>query len=118
MAVNLDLLLQSTIFDVWAVPVTFVPHASQPLAGSYAGRGILNTYNSDVMGMDNHIYSDQRTILDIRESEFSVLPRQKDHVIIPFDCNGAPKGEYEVTDTTSDGGGQTMLEIRQITTRV
>ncbi|WP_028164120.1 hypothetical protein [Bradyrhizobium elkanii] len=117
MAVNLDVLLQASIFDVWAVPVTFVPFASQPMAGSYQGRGILNTYSADVMGMDHHIYSDQRTILDIRESEFSVLPQQNDHVIIPADCNGVPKGEYQVTDTTSDGGGQTVLELKKIDTR-
>jgi hypothetical protein len=117
MAVNLDGLLQSAIFDFWSVPCTFVPLASQPAAGSYAGRGIYNTYEMDVQGLDGSIYSDQRTIFDIRDSEFSVIPLQKDDVIIPFDCNGAPLGEYEIIDTTSDGGGQTMLTMRKVQTK-
>ena len=116
MAVNLDVMLQSPIFDVWSVPVTFVPFVSQPGAGSYSGRGILNTYSIDVAALDGSILSEQRTILDIRESEFVILPQQNDHVIIPADCNGVPKGEYQITDSVSDGGGATMLTIRKIVT--
>jgi hypothetical protein len=116
MAVNLDVLLQSPIFDFWAVPVTFVPLKSQPMAGGYPGRGILNTFSADVIGLDGSQYSDQRTILDIREAEFSVLPQQNDHVIIPQDCNGVPKGEWQIVDAVSNGGGQTMLSIRKYET--
>ncbi|MCP3471418.1 hypothetical protein NLM33_18750 [Bradyrhizobium sp. CCGUVB1N3] len=116
MAVNLDVLLQSPIFDFWAVDCTFVPLKSQPSAGSYPGRGILNTYSTDVTALDGSLYSDQRTILDIRESEFAALPMQNDHVIIPVDCNNVPKGEYQIVDAVSDGGGQTMLTIRKYET--
>ncbi|MGY8661773.1 hypothetical protein Q3C01_05310 [Bradyrhizobium sp. UFLA05-109] len=113
MAINLDVLLQSPIFDFWAVDCTFVPIKSQPSVGNYSGRGILNTYSTDVTALDGALYSDQRTILDIRESEFAVLPMQNDHVIIPVDCNNVPKGEYQIVDAVSDGGGQTMLTIRK-----
>ncbi|KYK50061.1 hypothetical protein A1D31_22375 [Bradyrhizobium liaoningense] len=116
MAVNLDVLLQGPIFDFWAVPVTFKPLVSQPGAPDFQARGILNTYSLDVAGLDGQIYSDQRTILDIRESEFSVLPEQNDHVIIPLDCNKVPRGEYQIVDASSDGGGQTMLTIRKYET--
>ena len=116
MAINLDVLLQSRIFDFWAVQVTFMPIKSQPSGGSYIGRGILNTYSTDVMALDGSMYSDQRTILDIRESEFSVMPIQNDHVIIPVDCNDVPKGEYVIVDLVSDGGGQTMLTIKKYET--
>ena len=116
MAVNLDVLLQSPIFDFWAVPVTFMPYASQPSGANYQGRGILNRYSADVQALDGSMYSDQRTILDIRESEFAVLPIQNDHVIIPLDCNGVPKGEYQIVDASSDGGGATMLTIRKYET--
>jgi hypothetical protein len=116
MAVNLDVLLQSPIFDFWSVPVTFIPIKSQPAAGSYPGRGILNTYSVDVQALDGSLYSDQRTILDIRESEFSILPSQNDHVVIPQDCNGVAKGEWQIVDAVSDGGGQTMLTIRKYET--
>ena len=116
MAVNLDVLLQDPIFEFWAVPATFTPLASQPGAPAYQGRGILNTYSVDVAAMDGSIYSDQRTILDIRETEFATLPQQNDHVTIPKDCNGVPKGEYQIVDASSDGGGQTMLTIRKYET--
>jgi len=114
MAVNLDVLLQKPVFDFWAVPVTFMPKVSQPAVTSFEGRGILNTYPLDVVGIDNSIFSDQRTILDIRDSEFAVQPLQGDHLNIPADCNGVPKGEYEILDADSDGGGQTMLTIRKV----
>jgi hypothetical protein len=116
MAVNLDVLLQSPIYDFWAIPVTFIPLASQPSAGSYPGRGILNTYSTDVQMLDGSLYSDQRTILDIRESEFSIMPIQKDHVVIPVDCNNVPKGEYVIVDLVSNGGGETMLTIKKFET--
>jgi hypothetical protein len=116
MAVNFDVLLQSPIFDFWSVPVTFAPLVSQPGQPSFQGRGILSTYSIDVEAADNTIYSDQRTILDIRESEFGVMPQQNDHVTIPRDCNGVAKGEYQIIDASSDGGGQTMLTIRKYET--
>jgi hypothetical protein len=116
MAINLDVLLQAPTFDFWAVPVTFMPLASQPGAGNYPGRGILNTYSTDLLALDGSMYYDQRTILDIRESEFSVMPIQKDHVVIPVDCNDVPKGEYVIVDLVSNGGGQTMLTIKKFET--
>ncbi|UGY21513.1 hypothetical protein HU675_0045255 [Bradyrhizobium septentrionale] len=116
MAVNLDVLLQGPIFDFWAVPVVFKPIKSQPGQPDYTRRGILNTYSLDVAGLDGQLYSDQRTILDIRESEFDVLPQQDDHLVIPLDCNDVPRGEYQIVDASSDGGGQTMLTIRKFET--
>lgn len=118
MAVNLDVLLQQAIFDFWSIDCTIIPAVSQPAAASYAARGILNTYDIDVAADDGSIVSEQRTIFDIRISEFSILPQQQDHVVIPFDCNGAPKGEYEILDTDDNGGGQIKLTIRKIKTAV
>ena len=113
MAVDIDTLLQKPVFDFWSVPCTFVPKVSQPTVASYLSRGIFNTYELDIAGLDNSIISDQRTIFDIRQAEFLVLPLQGDHVIIPFDCNGQPLGEYEILDADSDGGGQICLTIRK-----
>ena len=45
-----------------------------------------------------------------------VLPAQNDHVTIPLDCNNVPKGEYQIVDACSDGGGSTMLTIRKYET--
>jgi hypothetical protein len=107
----MDVLLQSPIFDFWAVPCTFLT-----AQGTIQGRGIFGTYSNDVAALDGSIYSDQRTILDIRESEFAELPRQNDHVIIPRDENGVDRGEWVIIDASSNGGGQTMLTIRKYET--
>jgi len=111
-APNLDILLQKLIFDFWAIPCTFLPYASQPSLASYAGRGILGTYEIDVEALDGSIFSDQRTIFDVRESEFAVALLQGDHIVIPYDCNGVPKGEYEILDVDNNGGGQLCCTIR------
>jgi hypothetical protein len=116
MAINLDVLLQSPIFDFWAVPVTFLPYASQPGAGSYLGRGIPNRYVADVTALDGSIYTDERYICDIRESEFAVMPAQDDHLVISQDCNGVNQGEWQIVDKSSNGGGQTMLTLRRYET--
>ena len=113
---NFDVLLQSSVFDLYAVPVTFTPLKSQPGQAAYQGRGILGTYTEPIEALDGSIFADQRTILDIRESEFAVLPQQDDHCTIPLDCNGVPRGEYQIIDATSNGGGQTMLTIRKYET--
>ena len=116
MAVNIDVLLQASIFDFWAISCTFLPYKSQPGAEGYGGRGIFGTYSSDVQALDGSIYSDQRTILDIRESEFAVLPMQNDHVVIPIDANDVPRGEWVIIDASSNGGIVTMLTIRRYET--
>jgi hypothetical protein len=116
MAVNFDVLLQSTVFDFYAVPVTFTPLASQPGAPAYSGVGIFSTYEDDVAALDGSIFANQRTLLDIRESDFAVLPQQGDHCTIPLDSNGRPLGEFEVIDVSSHGGGQTALKIRKYET--
>jgi hypothetical protein len=116
MSVNLDILLQASVFDFWAIPATFVPVVSQPGAPSYPGRGIYNTWDIDVAAEDGSIFNDQRTLFDIRISEFDVVPQQKDHVVIPFDANGRPLGEFEIIDAADNGGGQIALTIRKVET--
>lgn len=116
MPVNLDVLLQASVFDFWAIKATFIPVASQPGAPSYSGRGIYNTWDIDVAAEDGSIYSDQRTLFDVRKSEFAVPPRQNDHVIIPFDCSNQPLGEYQIIDVDDNGGGQLYLTIRKVET--
>jgi hypothetical protein len=112
MPVNLDILLQSPIFDFWAVPATFIPATGAP----FAGRGIYNTWEIDVPSEDGTIYSDQRTVFDIRKSEFVVLPKQDDRIDIPFDCSNLPLGLFQIIDVDDNGGGQLYLTIRKIQT--
>ena len=101
--------------DMFAVPITVNPIASQPGQPAYSARGIYLTGPTDVQMLDGSIFSDQATILDVRDAEYSGgPPMQGDRITIPFDCNGAPLGEFEVIDADRDGGGLTTLTLRAI----
>jgi hypothetical protein len=111
--VNFSTLVYGPAFDMFARPVTFYPYVSQPAGGSYLARGIFSTRSLDVVGLDGAIFSDQQTILDIREVEFSVLPLQLDRCYIgPADA-GPAEGEFEITNASTNGGGETTLVLRK-----
>lgn len=114
MAVNFSTDVYLPCQDIFSVPCTFHPIFSQADGASYPGRGIYDTRQLDVMGEDGSIYSDQQTIFDIRTAEYAVLPQQKDRVTIPFDCNGVPLGDFEIIDTTLNGGGELTLTLRKV----
>lgn len=114
MAVNFSTLVYLPNFDMFARSITITPLASQPGLPAYSARGIYNTRAIDVQAEDGSIISDQQTIVDVRDEEFSVIPDQLDRVYIPFDADGGPDlGEFEVTDTEPNGGGETTLVLRK-----
>jgi hypothetical protein len=101
-------------YAVFSRQITIDPLVSQPGHQAYLARGIYNTVAIDVMALDGSIVSEQRTILDILDADFSVMPVQHDRVIIPADGTIPPLGDFEITDTKSNGGGETTLDIRKI----
>jgi hypothetical protein len=111
--VNFSTMVKLPCQDMFAVPITVTPLVSQPGGAAYPARGIFNTGSTDVVMEDGSMYSDQQTILDVRDAEFGVVPIQGDLINIPQDCNGAPLGDFEVTDRFADGGGQTTLTLRR-----
>jgi hypothetical protein len=119
MAVNFSTLVYLPNFDTFARPITITPLASQPGAPAYAARGIYDTRALDVQAEDGSIVGDQQTIIDILDVEFSVIPEQLDRINVPYDVNaGAALGDFEITNTESDGGGETTLVLRKIKTAV
>jgi hypothetical protein len=113
MAVDFSSLVYLPNFDLWARSVTITPIASQPGAPAYTNRGIYSTRAVDVPSEIGAIISDQETILDIREIEYSVLPAQGDLIDIPQEGNIPAAGMFEVTDASTNGGGETTLAIRR-----
>jgi hypothetical protein len=111
--VNFSSLLYGPAFDVFARPVTFYPVVSQPAGASYTGRGYYKSGPIDVQTLDGAIYSDQQTILDIRDVEFAVLPQQGDRLYIDEADAGPALGEFEVADTDTLDGGTTVLTLRK-----
>ena len=118
MAIDFSLMVYLQCQDVFGRSVTFTPLASAPGAPSYTLRGIITTRPLMVetaAGMA--VLSDQETILDIREREFAVTPKQGDLIDIPVE-NGITDmvGSYEVTDAAWNGGGEVTLSLRRLVT--
>jgi hypothetical protein len=113
MAVNFSTLIYMPTQDVFGRPVTF----TSSLGNSYSGtnRGIYDSRSLNVLLEDGSILSDQQTILDIRASEFSILPVQGDVIDIPAEpTTGLPAlGQYEITDVFHNGGGEVTLTLKR-----
>jgi hypothetical protein len=108
--INFSALVYGSCMDTFAIDVTFMT----TLNGTFINRGIFTTRELNVLAENNSIYSDQQTILDIRESEFPIMPVQGDHVMIDKDCNGAYRGEFVIVDSSDNGGGETTLTLRKL----
>jgi hypothetical protein len=102
--------------DIFGRTITVTPLVSQPNAPAYAARGIYSTTPTDVEAEDGSIFSDTRTILDIVEAEFTVLPLQGDRIYIGPDSGLPEVGTFLVTDVDSNGGGETTLSLQRVVT--
>lgn len=118
MAVDFSTLLYSQCQNVYARNVTITPIASAPGAPAYSARGIFGKRPVDVMtevGMA--MISTAQTIFDIRDVEFfdagRALPQQGDLINIPAEGRIPAEGDFEVVSTSSNGGGETTLDIRE-----
>lgn len=114
MAVDFSSQVYLPCYDTFARAITVSPLMSQAGQPAYAARGIFDTRDIDVVALDGSIVSEQRTILDIREIEFAILPRQGDQVAIPAEGALLDEGLWEVIDTSRNGGGETTLTLRRI----
>jgi hypothetical protein len=113
MAINMSTLVYGPCQEVFGRPVNF----SSTLGNSFSGanRGIYDSRTLNVLLEDGSILSDQQTILDIRTSEFGVLPVQGDVIDIPPEpISGLPAlGTYEITDVFHNGGGEVTLSLKR-----
>jgi len=115
--INFSADIYKICMDTYSGIVTFYPLKSQPGAAAYDARGIYGTEAVDIMGEDGSIISDQRTILDIREVEYQVLPQQGDLVFLAagnFAAQITEDATYEILDADTNGGGETTLSIRKL----
>lgn len=112
MPLNFSTLVYLPVYDYFARPVIFTPVGG----GSYSARGVFDTDDIDVILEDGSVFSDQKTVLYIREIEFATLPKQFDLVSIPAVDDIPAAGDFVVNDAGSNGGGETKLELRKSVT--
>jgi hypothetical protein len=113
MGLNYSTLVYGPCFELFARPITVIPLVSQPGGGAYGNRGIWTERELNVVADDGSIYQDHDVILDIRQVEFSVLPQQGDHVIIPADQDVPAEGEFIITNRWKNGGGEMTLTLSE-----
>ena len=114
MAVNFGIQVYNPTFNVFARPVTLTPLVSQPSQPAYTARGVYGTEPIDILAEGTSVFSDSRTILDIIEQEFVVLPVQGDTVLIGASADLSAVGTFEIIETKSNGGGETTLDLRRV----
>lgn len=117
MPINFSTQVYLACFDTFARVISVAPIASQAGQAAYAARGIFDTRDIDVVALDGSIISEQRTILDVRDVEFGVVPIQGDQVTIPADSGLPDAGTWEVIDSARNGGGETTLTLRKVMAR-
>jgi hypothetical protein len=103
-------------FDTFGRVIVVTPVVSQAGQAAYTARGIFDTVPIDVVALDGSIISEQRTILDLREVEFAVLPVQGDQVAIPADGGLPDAGNWEIIDGSRNGGGESTMTLRKLMT--
>lgn len=114
MALNFGTLVLLPCQDMFGRMMTFTPLASQPAQPAFSRRCIFGTRPVDIMSPeDGSVISDQQTIIDIRETEFAVLPAQFDRIDIPAEDTLPALGTWEVVQSDTDGGGETTLVVRK-----
>jgi hypothetical protein len=116
MAVNFLQEIYKPAHDWFSRTVIVTPVKSQPGVASYTSRGIFDTNETDVVGLDGQIYSDAVTELDILIDEYPILPQQGDIVFIPKEAD-VDGGTFEIEDLGGVGnaGGELTLTLKRIT---
>jgi len=99
-------------FDLFARSLTFYPLKSQPNSPSFQARGIFDTNEIDIIGMNSEIITDSRTELDIFMPEWPVYPVQGDVVDIAWE-DDVDGGLFQVADVHGHGnaGGELTLTL-------
>jgi hypothetical protein len=112
MAINFSRMVYEHCQNTFSRQVTFTPKGG---GAPFSGRGIMDIDPIDVLAEDGSLISETRVVLDIRDDEFTVMPKQGDRVDIGGDPSGIPpQGPFEIINSDPNGGGETTLTLRHI----
>ncbi|MBO0716145.1 MAG: hypothetical protein J2P55_02260 [Rhizobiales bacterium] len=99
-------------YDYFARTIIITPVVSQPGAPAYTARGIYNTGDAWVPGLDGSLIASAMTIVDILVNEFPILPAQGDLIEIPDTT--CPGGPFEISNVSGDNaGGEITLTLKR-----
>lgn len=113
--IDFDALVLGPAMAVFARPITVYPDKSQAGRPSYTARGVFSTKPVDVQTEDGAIISTQEHRLGLRVSEFSVVPRQGDRILIDAYLSAPRIGMCLVEDgRDEDGQGGKDLTLKVI----
>jgi hypothetical protein len=114
MAVNFSTMVYGPAQEQFGRPVNFTSTLGNSFTGP--GRGIYDSRVLTVALEDGSVITDQETILDIRASEFAVLPMQGDTIDIPYEQTSQLEalGKFEIINRSDNGGGETTLTLRKM----
>jgi hypothetical protein len=105
--VDFDTLVLKPAMDVFSKSMIVKPLASQPLAPSYAARGVWSKRPVDIATEGGGILSSEERKIGVRLSEFAVPVSTLDQV--QFD------GEwYWIDDVDEDGQGGASLTLKAV----
>jgi hypothetical protein len=98
--------------DAFARPISVTPSGG----ATYQSRGIWHKDANEFFAEDGSIVIDNKTSVDILNSEFAVIPRQGDSVAIPADGTVPAEATHTILSSHDDGGGMTNLVLEQYIT--
>jgi hypothetical protein len=98
--------------NMFSRPVEITPYGTQPGQQPYGGRGVYITAPVDVVTEGNVVFSDHRSMLDIRLTEYPIPPGPRDWVFIPPSMSMPSAGPFEVQDVDRFHDGRARLTLR------
>src|SRR5262245_7355554 len=103
-----------TVQNIFSRPIEITPYGSQPgVTTAYNARGVYVTGPVDVITEGQQVvFSDQRTSVDIRLSEYPIPPVVRDWIFIPAHMSMPSAGPFEVQDVDVFYDGRARLTLR------
>jgi hypothetical protein len=104
----------STLQNTFSRPIVISPVASQPGVGSYNARGVFSTSPIDFIPESNIVFSDQKTMVWVRMSEYPILPIPGDQLSIPTHIGYPAEGPFEIIDTDRFADGKMIISLKKL----
>lgn len=113
---DFDNIVLATLQNTFSRTIVVNPIVSRAGGPSYAGRGVYSTGPVDIIPMADAVFSDQKTTVWIRASEYSPPPAIGDQIEIPAFLNYPPEGVFEVQDVDRWAEGKVLITLKKLQT--